>query len=273
MKSDESRLHRDPVSIVVVTYHAGPMLHRCLESLFDRQDVATCVVVVDNGETGQVEDDLTRAFPSVLVVNPGRNLGFAAGANRGLAAAAVASEWVALINPDTVVPPGVLGQLIGVLQSEPSVAAVAPRLISSDGGSQPYSFGGEPTPWYLLRRQVARAFGRTLHDWAAGRPRAVDWVSGACLVIRRTALEKVGALDERFFLYFEDVDWCRRCREAGWSIWFVPEVAVRHDSQANYRDRARRTYNQASLAIYYDKYYRPFWSLAMRLATQAGIAG
>src|ERR1035437_7311653 len=241
------------VSVVVVEYRSGPALRRCIESLVNRSDIATRVIIVDNNGSDHIAGDLTREFSSVVVLDPGRNVGFAAGVNLGLADAD--GEWLALINPDTIIPPGILGALVDVLRAQPSVAAVAPRLDWPIGSPQLYLFGGEPTPAYLLRRGVARIFGAQLHDWGSGKARAVDWVSGACLVLRRSALDQVGALDERFFLYFEDVDWCRRCREVGWQIWFMRGLAVLHESRPDYRDYGRRERYRASLLAYYKKYY------------------
>jgi GT2 family glycosyltransferase len=168
-----------------------------------------------------------------------------------------------MVNPDAEVPAGAFGHLVAYLRAHPTHAAVGPILRGSDDLAQPYSFGGEPTPSYLARRALARVVGRSLDDWATTSPCDVDWVSGACLVARREAFERVGGLDERFFMYFEDVDWCRRCRTAGWSIGLAAPVWVRHASTASYDDLPRRHYYRQSLRRYYAKHYGRRDALAM----------
>ncbi len=104
-------------------------------------------------------------------------------------------------------------------------ALCGPRLARADNSTQPFAFGGDPTPAYLLRRGFARLIlHRTLHDWETREPQTVDWVSGACLLARRNALEQVGGWDEKFFMYFEDSDLCLRLRRAGWKIFYQPHV-------------------------------------------------
>jgi GT2 family glycosyltransferase len=243
----------DLLSVVVVDYCSGPNLRRCVEGLLDRADISTDVIVVDNSGRGQSTAALGDLAQHVRLVQSSGNVGFAAGANRGLSV--TNGSWVALVNPDADVPDGTLGSLVGYLRTHPAYAAVGPILRGLNGQAQPYSYGGEPSPAYLARRALARLVERPLHEWNVAAPRDVDWVSGACLVARRNVLERVGGLDERFFLYFEDVDWCRRCREAGWRIGLVAPVWVRHESAAKYSDRARRRYYRQSLRLYYAKHY------------------
>ncbi len=129
---------------------------------------------------------------------------------------------------------------------------------------QPYSFGGDPTPLYLLRRAVAHLRGRYLHDWGTATPQQVDWVSGASLVVRREAVERVGGLDEAMFMYFEDNDWCRRMRQAGWQVWYDPASEVVHIGGAslNQNPEARAAYYR-SLAYFYRKHYGRLAGAAM----------
>jgi GT2 family glycosyltransferase len=251
------------LSVVVVDYYSGPALRTCATGVLNRSDVATELIVVDNSGQRRSAEALGDLAPRVRLVQSPRNVGFAAGANRGLALAT--GSWIALVNPDAEVPRDAFGSLVGYLQAHPTYAAVGPLLRDTEGLAQSYSFGGEPTPTYLASRALTRLVGRHPHDWAARSPRDVDWVSGACLVARREALERVGQLDERFFLYFEDVDWCRRCRETGWRIGLAAPVWVRHASTASYHDLPRRRYYRDSLRKYYAKYYGPGAALALAL--------
>jgi N-acetylglucosaminyl-diphospho-decaprenol L-rhamnosyltransferase len=266
LSSDPDAQIRTEVTVVVVSFQDGDDLRRCVESLVDRADVTTLVLVVDNDPEGGLVGDVVRDYPMVRRLVSSGNIGFSAAANVGLAESS--GDWFALINPDTVVPPQALKTLLDELRSSPASAAVAPRLCQPDGTNQPFSYGSEPAPFYIARRAIARVFGRSLHDWGAGKTRAVDWISGACLVARRKALDQVGPLDERFFLYFEDVDWCRRCRQAGWTVLYAPDVFVTHRSNLGDGDVRRRAYYQASLVAYYRKYYGSVWALVIWLATR-----
>ena len=256
----------DLLSIVIVSYRSGSVLDRCLRSIVGRSDIATEIIIVDNDSSDGVVSNLKQTYPLIQTIVAGRNLGFAAAANLGLARAR--GRWLLLLNPDTIVPPGALGLLLDVLRRTAGCGVVAPRLIAPNGAAQPFSHGSEPDPLYLFRRLVARASRRSLQRWDGARPRSVDWVSGACMMVRREAFTAIGPLDERFFLYFEDVDWCRRLREAGWNVWFIPSITVIHDSFPDYSDLGRRACYRASLRAYYRKYHGRPVALALALATR-----
>jgi len=128
---------------------------------------------------------------------------------------------------------------------------------------QPYAFGADPTLGYLLRRGWNRlVHHRSLHDWAIDTPQSVDWVSGACLLVRRQAWEEVGGFDEAFFMYFEDVDLCLRIRHAGWQIMYNQRVGITHLGGAS--EPGRWLYYQ-SLEHFYRKHYGRLWGFAMRV--------
>ncbi|HVB97349.1 MAG TPA: glycosyltransferase family 2 protein [Chloroflexota bacterium] len=256
------------ISLVVVDFNAGRALERCLESALQRDDVPTEVIVVDNASSDGSAVALATRFPEVRLLQNADNLGFAAAANRGLAAAR--GQWIGLLNPDVEIPAGALSTLVAFLDDHPRVGAVGPALMGLDGTPQPFSYGGDPSLTYLVRRGWERLRGQTLHQWAGGDARTVDWVSGACLIARREAWEQVGWLDDGFFLYFEDVDWCRRCRQQGWDVYFVPEVEVTHLSRPSYADLARRQHYLRGLQRYYQKYYGAWagWILKTALLRQ-----
>ena len=250
------------VSLVIVNFNAGQALVECLGSVVQRDDVENEIILVDNGSTDGSRELARARFPELRLVELGENRGYAAANNRGLALAT--GEWVGLLNPDTVVPGGALRALVEVLQENPDLGAVGPALVWPDGEPQPYSHGGDPSPFYLARRAIGRHFGRALHAWAGGLLRRVDWVSGAALVARRTVLLRVGGLDEQFFLYFEDVDLCRRLRESGWQVAFVPSVAIAHHSRPDSADGGRRRHYDHSLLYFYRKHYGVWAELGIR---------
>ncbi|MGQ9840674.1 MAG: glycosyltransferase family 2 protein [Anaerolineae bacterium] len=237
----------------------------------------TEIIVVDNASTDGSAEMVAAEFPAVRLIRNATNVGYARGNNIGIAAST--GRYVLLLNSDTVVPPGALEALVAFMDAHPQAAACSPRLLQPNGTPQPYAFGCDPTPGYLLRRGLARAlFRRPLHNWAVAEPIRADWVSGACLLVRRAAIEQVGGLDEAMFMYFEDNDWCRRMRLAGWQVWYVPTVAITHIGGAGLKQNpaARQAYYR-SLAYFYRKHYGPLAQAfllpalaAYRLATKLG---
>ncbi len=259
------------LSVVIVSYNSGKTLPACLKSIEATVSRSHEVIVVDNGSSDGSLERVRADFPGVQVVEGAANRGYAAANNSGLGRARGA--WAALVNPDIELLPDALDRLISTLEATPQLAAAGPALVWPEGEPQPYSHGGDPSPAYLLQRALTRLAGRSLHRWAGGPTRTVDWVSGACLVARRSALEQVGGLDEDFFLYFEDVDLGRRLRQRGWRIAFVPSATAVHHSRPSYADRKRRERYQRSLLRYYGKHYGALatWSLRLSLAVVAHL--
>jgi GT2 family glycosyltransferase len=228
-------------------------LQRCVESILGQSRPPLDVIVVDNSSDGASAVALGCLRARVQLIASSGNVGFAAAANRGFALSR--GRWIGFVNPDVVLPTNAAVELLKFLELHPSHSGVGPVMRGSDGLPQPYSFGSEPTPFYLARRALSRIAKRPLHDWGVGPPRDVDWVSGACLFARREAFQRVGGFDERFFMYFEDVDWCRRCRQAGWRIGVVATTWVEHESTATDGDVQRRRYYRESQRRYYAKHY------------------
>lgn len=256
------------VSVIVLSYNTRNLTLTCLEH-FAPEALATGweVIVVDNGSQDGTASAVNRKFPQVKVVRSEENRGFAAGVNLGLAQAQ--GEAILLINSDVLASFAALSALPAFLDAHPQVGALSPRLCTREGAPQAFAYGGDPTLGYLLRRGLHRLLGRgPLHDWAIETPIEVDWVSGACLCVRRETLEQVGLLDERFFLYFEDNDWCLRMRRAGWKVMYVPTVAVVHlGGRSEPERRAAGRHYRESLRYFYQKHYAPpaTWLLSAAL--------
>ncbi len=213
------------------------------------------VIVVDNASIDGSADMVATEFPQVRLIRNADNVGFARGNNIGIAAST--GRYVLLLNSDTVVPPGTLAGLIEFMDAHPQAGACSPRLLQPDGAPQAYAYGQDPSPGYLLRRTFNRlVLHRPLHDWGVAKIIEVEWVSGACLLARRAAIEQVGGLDEAMFMYFEDNDWCRRVRQAGWQIYYVPTLAIIHIGGAGLKQNptARTAYHH-SLEHFYQKHY------------------
>ncbi|HEY0738955.1 MAG TPA: glycosyltransferase family 2 protein [Herpetosiphonaceae bacterium] len=240
------------LSIIVVAYNSQDLLQATLESLARyTRGVSYELIVVDSSPSPGIELMDQQAESLRLIRNP-QNAGFAAANNIGLKLSQ--GRYIALLNPDTLLHDDALSALVSWLDAHPDVGAAGPQLLQSDGQPQPYSHGSAPTPGYLMRRILSHLRSSYLHDWAGSQPQPADWVAGTCMIVRRSAFEAVGGLDERFFLYFEDVDWGWRLRRAGWPVMFVPGVKITHIGGGSIGPHARRHYDR-SLVRLYAKYY------------------
>jgi hypothetical protein len=217
------------VEVVIVAHDSGDFLVEAVASAAD-QAGADAVWVVDAGSSDRSIEALERRVPGTHILR-GANDGFAAGNNRGIGA--TRSAFVLLLNPDAVLLPGALELLLETATERPSAAVVAPLVLNFDGTVQANSFGRFPT----LRAAVALRSWRVLQRILGNRafspaaPRgtvAADWVTGAAMLVRRAAINAVGGLDEGFFLYYEDVEWCHRMRDAGWEVVVEPRARVAH---------------------------------------------
>jgi GT2 family glycosyltransferase len=217
------------VSIIIVNYKTPDLLVRCVEQVFQsRNGVPLEVIVVDNCSDDDSAQRVSRRFNEVTVLRNEHNLGFARGVNRGIRESSGA--YLLAMNPDTQLPPEGLGPLIRFAEEKfetENAGIFGCRLLNGDGSLQ-YSCGRFPT----LRRTVLDAFRpRTkrkylLKDYQ--KPAEADWVTGACILIRRDLLDSVGLLDENFFMYYEDVDLCFRARKKGWKVYYFPGTEVFH---------------------------------------------
>ncbi len=255
-------------SIIILNYNTCNLLSQVLQSLSpDLLVTGWQVIVVDNASTDGSPDMVARDFPEVQLIRSAENLGFARGNNLGIRAANPDIPYVLLLNSDTIVKPASLTALVRFMDVHPTAGAVSPRLARPDGTPQPHAFGSDPTPVYLLRRGFNQLIlRRYLHDWATEQLLPVDWVSGACLLVRRAAIEQVGLLDEHIFMYFEDNDWCLRIRKAGWKVYYNPQVEIIHlGGQSLKKNPKVQTAYYDSLVYFYAKHYGRMSQWLLRL--------
>jgi N-acetylglucosaminyl-diphospho-decaprenol L-rhamnosyltransferase len=225
--------------VVIVTYESGDALSRCVASW--RAERPAGVVVVDNGSSDGSVARLARDFPDVEIVRPGRNLGYGAAANRGVAA--TGSERVVVSNSDLEVHPGALGALLTALDGDTACGLVGPLIRTAVGDRYPSArrfpslvdaAGHAVFGLFVPHNRFTRSYQRSeLDDTGSTErgpvgPQSVDWVSGACFAVRREAFEQVGGFDEAYFMYAEDVDLCWRLGRAGWGVAYVPAAEVTH---------------------------------------------
>jgi GT2 family glycosyltransferase len=249
------------LSIIIVSFNARADLERCLESLHAAPPAAPDeILVVDNGSTDG-SADAVRRWPDVKLIETGANLGFARANNIGIRASEGAN--ILLLNSDTVVPAGAIDRLIAELDGHDEVAVVGPRLVDA-GGRAELSFGRMIGPLNELRQKRLLRSG-AVKDLTRQR-HYPDWVSGACLLVRRADAEAVGGLDERYFMYTEDVDFCAAIRARGRKILFTPDVEVVHlrgRSAASAPAATRDHYRRSQLA-FYEKHH-PMWAPLLKL--------
>ena len=246
------------LSIVIVSYNSRDDLEDCLRSLTGAPPrIDHEIVVVDNASTDGTPHYLRDRWPGIRLIEAGANLGFAAANNVGIRQ--TFGEFVLLLNPDTTVPAGALDRLVSALEADPSAAVAGPRIVDRVGRAE-LSFGAMISPFAEARQKI---LGRMppLVERLTATSKPVDWVSGACLLIRRSDLEAVGLLDERYFMYTEDVDLCAAVRARGRKVLFVADAQIVHVRGRSVRSAVGATeqaYRRSQLA-FYEKHH-PGWA-------------
>lgn len=229
-----------PVAAVVVAFDALPWIEQCLDSLAGVE-----TVVVDNGSSDGTVAFVRERYPGVRLIEA-ENRGLGAGWNIGLRA--TSSRYALLLNADAWLAEGALDRLVAFADTRPRAAVVGPRLLNPDGTLQ-RSVRGFPTVWrlateYFFLRKLAPGSSALNAFYAGGfdhdEVRAVEVVMGACMLLRRDAVEEVGYCDEDYFLFSEETDWCYRFREAGWEVVFFPEADCTHVRGASHSGRLYR---------------------------------
>jgi len=261
---------RDSLAIIIVTFNAMSEIDPCLDSLIGHTaPFPTTITVVDNASKDGTAAHVRQKYPTVQVIDSGGNVGFAKANNLGIRAST--SDYVLLLNPDTVAPPGAIQTLVRGLASHPEAAIAGARLLNERGFPE-LSWGDAITPWTEVRQMIfSRLYLRKIRfivrrmDRLSRQAREVDWVSGAAMVIRRSDLDAVGLLDERYFMYNEDVDLCVAMKKRGRLTLYVAGAELLHHrgrSAPKNPDLERR--RQLSHVAYYEKHL-PAWTPLLRL--------
>ena len=264
------------VSVVIVSYNVATLLAACLESLQNRtaDGLTVEIIVVDNASFDDSAERVRRDYPTVRLIENQHNGGFGRGCNQGLREAT--GRYVFFLNPDATLGPQTLPILLEFMEKRPQVGIVGPLVRYPDGRLQPTRrrFGGPLLPLVestLLQHQTPLRNLTMLkryyyEDQPAEGTQEVDWIVGAAFLVRRAVLDEIGGLDERFFMYSEEVDFCRRAKERGWQVWYVPTAQVTHqEGQSSRQNVAARYINfHTSKVAYYRKYYGPVYAAFLR---------
>lgn len=258
------------VSVVIVNWNTRELLRACLASLpWDSERVRIEVIVVDNASEDGSAQMVAEQFPQARLIRNAENVGFVRANNQGLRAAT--GEFLFMLNSDTEVRPGAIERLVEVLSSDPCIGAVGPRLLNTDGSPQP---SAGPFPSLIHRFVPARSEARYQRDLerrvreSPHRVAPVAWLAGAALMTRRDVLERVGPLDERYFMWYDDLDWCQKLRASGYERVFVGDAVVVHHG----RQSGGRLTSRALQAQLFDSEYLYLRLHAGRLATCAAFA-
>jgi GT2 family glycosyltransferase len=262
------------LSVIVLSWNTRELLGECLDAVDrGRGNLEVEVIVIDNASSDGSSDFVANRFPAARLVRNAENRGYAAGVNQGLALATGAK--VCLLGSDTRVAPGALPALCAFLDAHPNAGAVAPRLVNPDGSVQNACMRF-PTlktvlywdtflqAWFPKNRELRRY---RYEDWDHRGTRLVEQPPGTCLVVPRAVVQRIGPMDERLWLFFNDVDWALRIRDAGLEIWYLDEAEVVHHlgaSTKNYADFGAEWHRNR--IAFYRKHYRFLGSVFAKTA-------
>jgi N-acetylglucosaminyl-diphospho-decaprenol L-rhamnosyltransferase len=265
------------LSIIIVNWNVKDLLRNCLESLSNvdqsPSSLTAEIIVVDSASSDGSPEMVRQEFPQVQLIASDENLGYAGGNNTGVAAAR--GRYFFLLNPDTVVEPGALTRMVMYVDSHPTVGALGPQLLWPDGTVQS-SRRRFPTLGTLFWESTLlgqwfpnNRYARYYHlaDRSADQPQVVDWVVGAAILIRRETWLQVGPIEQDFFMYFEETDWCRRSAVAGWETHYLPTAQIIHyEGKSSEQVVTARTLRfQRSKIRYTRKYFGAGWAAILRL--------
>jgi len=268
------------IAVIIVNWNAREDLRRCLESLYaePKPQVDYAVWVVDNASDDGSAGMVAAEFPQVQLIVNTDNAGFSKANNQAIAQ--TDSRYVFLLNSDAFIHPGALDQLVAYADAHPQAGIIGPKVLNSDGSLQfscrrfPSLGAGFFRNTYLGRLFPHNKFARDylMVGFDHAHDRTVDWVSGCAMLIRRSLLDKIGALDERFYMYCEDVDFCQRAWEAGWEVIYTPQAVVIHAIGRSSDKNADKMIIEFHRSWYeYDRKRRPKASSLRRAAVYSGL--
>lgn len=258
------------LSVIVVSWNVRDLLRRCLQSILAAGDGGAPartveILVVDNASADGSAAMVQAEFPTVRLIANDRNRGFTAANNQGLAASQ--GRYLLLLNPDAELMDGALAEMVGCMEAHPEAGVLGPQLLYPDGSVQSSRRRFPTLATALVESTVVQEWwrdNRVLRRYymldtppAPGEPQPVDWLVGACLLVRRAAYEQVGGLDEGFFMYSEELDWCRRIKGAGWQVLYLPTARVIHHEGKSSEQvvPARHIHFQSSKVRYFRKHH------------------
>jgi GT2 family glycosyltransferase len=242
------------LSIIIVNYNTSHLLRKCLASLYQDEDESLQfeVFVVDNGSKDGTLSEIEREYPQVNYIKNRENLGFSRANNQAIARAR--GKNILLLNSDTEVLPGSLGKMVKFSTAHPEIGVIGSKLLNKNGSLQ-YSFGKFPTTFTTILRLLLPPSKRKYILHGYGKAHEVDWVSGASFMIKKEVVEEVGPLDEDYFMYYEETDWCYRIKKMGWKVFYFPSAQVVHNNKNKKREKKVLRQIRRSHLLFYKKNY------------------
>ncbi|MGQ9626025.1 MAG: glycosyltransferase family 2 protein [Anaerolineae bacterium] len=259
------------LTISIINTNNRDLLRTCLRTLFDNtRRVSMEVYVVDNACTDGSAEMVEREFPQVHLIRNTTRLRFCANHNQVLRRGT--GRYLLILNEDTEITPGAFDDLVAFMDAHPGAGASGVTVLNPDGTLQ-VSYADFPTLFsqFVLAFSLNRFLRGGLYPYYSlpkdGQLVETDWVSGACLLVRREAMAQAGLLDENFLIYSEEIDWCYRIKKAGWKVYFVPDVRIyHHQGKGTSQDRPRRRFRlNRSALLFFRKHYGLILALALRL--------
>lgn len=262
------------VSVIVVSWNTRELLRRCLQSVEAASTPDEVeVFVVENASSDGSAEMVASEFPGVRLIVNRENVGFARANNQAIESAS--GDYLLLLNPDAEVVGRAMSLMAEWLDGDPAVAVVGPRLLNPDGSTQSSRrrFPSRSVA-FLESTVLQRWFGGTrpvrrfyVEDADEGIPQLVDWVVGACFMVRAAAAREVGYLDDGYFMYFEELDWCRRFAARGWKTVYLPEARVIHHGGQGAEQAPARLHQrfQYSKALYHSRYHGAWFGAVLRV--------
>jgi len=245
------------LSIIIVNYNSLENLNDCLRSVSEKIDFSKCEIIVVNNETSPIDASLF-SFPIKIIEN-GKNLGFGAACNIG--AKNATEELLFFLNPDTQIISGDINEVLKKFQNNPSIGIIAPKILTQDGSIQTWSFGKEITLPGLLKNNLLSEKPTVVETETEA-----DWVSGAAFFIKKALFEKIGGFDEKFFMYFEDIDLCKRARQHSFRIMIHPDFKIMHIGGKSFDDKkTQKKYYFRSQDYYFQKHFGLLQFLILKL--------
>ena len=275
MKGNYKESHNRLISIIIVNYNGGPLLHKAVAAALS-SSIPVEVLISDNGSTDGSLNAVYQTFgkdPRVHIISNGSNLGFSRANNIALKKAK--GRYILLLNPDCIIQPETLTKILDVMETNPEVGMAGCLILNPDGSEQPGCRRAVPTPWRSFVRilHLNKIFPQQAHfrtfllhqEPLPSDPKPVEAISGAFMLVRTEAIEQVGLLDEHYFMHCEDIDWCMRFSQAGWKILFVPDVSVIHYKGTCSKGRPIKVlyYMHRGMIRFYRKFFRQQYPLPL----------
>lgn len=272
------------ISICMVSLNCWKVLKDCLDSLRQSDPALTHeLFLVDNGSTDGTRERIKQDYPEVRLIENSDNVGFLKATNQGIKLSQ--GRYILWLNPDTILRPDSLKQMVDFLERNPKAGIVGPKVLNADGSFQPQCKRGMPTPaaslCYMLRVDRLMPNNRTagqylLRSLPEDEANQVDAVSGCCLMARRATLDTIGLLDEELKQWGEDIEWCVRAKKMGWEVWYNPASVITHLKGQGGRHvvpyHVTRNMHQA-MWVFYRKYFQAQSSPVTSAAVRLGISG